>query len=147
MIINNTGLRGIFFFLIITSDYLIFLWNWCIFIFEFRFRSLWILDSQLFTSVLSAKAYMNRPSLISSFAQEICGLPQQRPLCLCVSCWASLFAFLEQVLGRTYICTYGDSSGFFCAQTLPCAYIVSRPRSQCSCLAFHPALSFLPEIS
>lgn len=72
-----------------------------------------------FLSVISAKEDVNRPSFKNcSFAQE-CEILQQGPLCLRILLDVSL-SFLERVLGRTYIFTYGDASGFF---------VFSRPLS------------------
>ena len=68
-------------------------------------------------SVISAKDDVNPPSFkISSFVPE--WKYQQGPLCLRVLLGVSL-SLREQVLGGTYIIVHGDSSGFFCAQTLP----------------------------
>ena len=71
-----------------------------------------------FLSVISAKVRVNRPSFNKLFCSKVRNTPA-RDHSVIVSCWALSCSSLEQVLGRTYTHTHGESSGFFYVWVLP----------------------------
>ena len=85
-------------------------------------------SSEFFTSVISAKASMNRPSSNHAFC------PRIRNTSTDSLCLAGRFSVVRgQVLGRTYRCAYGESSGFFCSGDSSC--VDNHPvRAQNVCL-------------
>ena len=66
---------------------------------------------ELLLSVISAKAYMNQPSSLN----HLLPLNRNEPARTIVSsCLAGRFFVVQwRVLGWTYICTFGEASGFF----------------------------------
>ena len=65
-----------------------------------------------FVSVISAKAYMNQPSLLSSICSEIMRNTPAKTVVFFVFRGGALFVFLELVLGRSFISASGEASGF-----------------------------------
>ena len=103
---------------------------------------------ELITSVISAKVRVNRPSFNKLFCSKVRNIPA-RDHSVFVSCWAFSCSSLEQVLGRTYTHTHGESSGFFCVWALPRAQDRKSPEAtQCFCSTVQVHYTFLiPEDS
>ena len=85
--------------------------------FGIMFRSFAEYDSEIFTSVISAKERVNRPSFNKLFCSKVRNIPA-RDHSVFVSCWAFLYVLVAGLWSDLHHRVW-EASGFFYVQTLP----------------------------